>query len=100
MTQMYMKALCTSRPDAKIFAMDTEKPDHPIAVARANLSELLAASRLLRRVYFLTSRGKPQAALVPADLGDAVVAVGGVDAAVALLTAAVREESAEPSNAP
>ncbi|MFI7618018.1 type II toxin-antitoxin system prevent-host-death family antitoxin [Nonomuraea terrae] len=77
--------------------MDAEKLDHPIAEARANLSELLAAVRLLRRVYFLTSRGKPQAAIVPAELGDAVVAAGGVDAAVALLTAAVRNQSAEPS---
>ncbi|MBB6343761.1 prevent-host-death family protein [Nonomuraea muscovyensis] len=71
--------------------MDTEKTEHPIAEARANLSELLAAARLLRRVYFLTSRGKPQAAIVPAELGDAVVAAGGVDAAVELLNRAAKK---------
>jgi prevent-host-death family protein len=65
--------------------MDITRDEHPIAEARANLSELLAAVRLLRRVSFLTSRGKPQAAIVPAELGEAVLAVGGPDAAVELL---------------
>ena len=65
--------------------MDIEKADHPIAEARANLSELLTSARLLKRVYFLTSRGKPQAAVVPAEVGEAVVAAGGVEAALKLL---------------
>lgn len=73
--------------------MDIEKPDHPIAEARANMSELLSAVRLLRRVYFLTSRGKPQAAIVPPELGDAVLAAGGADAAIELLTKAAKETS-------
>lgn len=65
--------------------MDTEQPDHSIAEARANLSELLASTRLLRRAYFLTSRGKRQAAVVPAELGEAVERVGGPDRAAAIL---------------
>lgn len=67
--------------------MDTENEDHPIAEARANLSELLASVRLLRRTYFLTSRGKRQAALVPAELGELIQQVGGPDKALAILTA-------------
>ncbi|MFF7022993.1 type II toxin-antitoxin system prevent-host-death family antitoxin [Streptomyces klenkii] len=65
--------------------MDTEKSDHPIAEARANLSELLASVRLLRRAYFLTSRGKRQAALVPAELGELVQQAGGPDKAAAII---------------
>ncbi|MFE1539461.1 type II toxin-antitoxin system prevent-host-death family antitoxin [Streptomyces microflavus] len=67
--------------------MDTETSDHPIAEARANLSELLASVRLLRRVVFLTSRGKRQAAVVPAELGELVERAGGADAAAAILSA-------------
>jgi prevent-host-death family protein len=65
--------------------MDTETEDHSIAEARANLSELLASVRLLRRVYFLTSRGKRQAAIVPTDLGELVQQVGGPEKATAIL---------------
>lgn len=64
-----------------------EATDHAIADARANLSELLASVRLLRVVRFLTSRGKRQAALVPAELGELVAAVGGPDAAAEILRA-------------
>lgn len=65
--------------------MDIENPDQSIAEARANLSELLASTRLLKRVYFLTSRGKRQSAVVPAEVGEAVLAAGGVEAALKLL---------------
>jgi hypothetical protein len=65
--------------------MDTEKADQSIAETRANLSELLSAVRLLRRAYFLTSRGKRQAAVVPAELGEAVERAGGPDKATAIL---------------
>jgi prevent-host-death family protein len=65
--------------------MDTEKPDQSIAETRANLSELLASVRLLRRTYFLTSRGKRQAAVVPAELGEVVEKAGGPDKAAAIL---------------
>lgn len=72
--------------------MDTEKDDHPIAEARANLSELLSAVRLLRRVYFLASRGKRQAALVPVELGELVQEAGGPDRAAAILASHMRGE--------
>ncbi|MFJ9468348.1 type II toxin-antitoxin system prevent-host-death family antitoxin [Streptomyces caniferus] len=65
--------------------MDENATDHPIAEARANLSELLASVRLLRVVRFLTSRGKRQAALVPVELGELVEQVGGIDVAAAIL---------------
>lgn len=65
--------------------MDAEKTDHPIAEARANLSELLSAVRLLRRSYFLTSRGKRQAVIHPVELGELVEQAGGPDKAAAIL---------------
>lgn len=65
--------------------MDANNADQPIAEARANLSELLASVRLLRRQYFLTSRGKRQAAIVPAELGELVEKVGGPDKATRVL---------------
>jgi prevent-host-death family protein len=65
--------------------MDTEKDDHPIAEARANLSELLSAVRLLRRSYFLTSRNKRQAALVPVELGELIEQAGGPDKVAAII---------------
>lgn len=66
--------------------MDTEKTDHPIAEARANLSELLTSARLLKRQYFLTSRGKRHAAVVPPDLGELIAEVGGPEEAAAVLS--------------
>jgi len=65
--------------------MDTSKEDQPIAEARANISKLHNAVQLLRRVYFLTSRGTREAAVVPVDLGELIQQVGGPDAAVAIL---------------
>jgi antitoxin (DNA-binding transcriptional repressor) of toxin-antitoxin stability system len=53
--------------------------------ARANLSEVIASVRLLRRCVFLTRRDKPQAVLVPTELGDAVIDVGGADTATRIL---------------
>lgn len=57
----------------------------PISAARANLSELVASVRLLRRCVMLTQRGKPRAAIVPAELGEAVIAAGGPDSALQIL---------------
>lgn len=82
---MYIRASCTSSLFARIGSMDTDSPNQSIAEARANLSELLSAVRLLRRTYFLTSRNKRQAALVPCELGEAIERVGGPDTALALL---------------
>ncbi|RSS11434.1 prevent-host-death family protein [Streptomyces sp. WAC08401] len=67
--------------------MDPNAEDQPIAVARANISKLHNAVQLLRRVYFLTSRGTREAAVVPVDLGELVQEVGGADTAVAILKA-------------
>jgi prevent-host-death family protein len=57
----------------------------PISDARANLSELVASVRLLRKCVLLTQRGKPRAAIVPAELGEAINAAGGPDAALKML---------------
>lgn len=65
--------------------MDINAEDQPIVEARANLSKLHNAVQLLRRVYFLTSRGTREAALVPVDLGELVQQAGGPDSAVAIL---------------
>lgn len=65
--------------------MDVNKRDQPIAEARANLSELLSAVRLLRRSYYLTSRGKRQAVIHPVDFGELVDQAGGVDAVAQLV---------------
>jgi prevent-host-death family protein len=66
--------------------MDTENPDQSIAEARANLSELLASTRLLKRVYFLTSRGKRQAAVIPAELGSLIEQAGGPERVAEMLS--------------
>lgn len=65
--------------------MDMTRDEQPISEARANLTELVANVRLLRRGIFLTRRDKRQAAIVPVELGEAAEAVGGPDAAVAIL---------------
>lgn len=75
-----------------VASMDIEREDQPIAEARANLSELMAAVRLLRRVYFFASRGKRQAAIVPFELGEAVQRAGGADKAMAIITAYLEAE--------
>lgn len=72
--------------------MDINAEDQSIVEARANLSKLHNAVQLLRRVYFLTSRGTREAALVPADLGELIQEVGGVDSATAILKAHVAPE--------
>jgi prevent-host-death family protein len=64
--------------------VDTESV--AISEARANLSEVVSSVRLLRRCVFLTQRGKRRAALVPVELGEAVKAAGGPDAALKLLS--------------
>lgn len=63
--------------------MDTDAI--PTSEARANLSDVIATVRLLRRCVFLTRRDKPQAALVPVELAEAVQEIGGPDAAAQIL---------------
>lgn len=65
--------------------MDTNQTDHPIVEARANMSSIHSAVELLRRVYFLTARGKRKVALVPVDLGELIEKTGGPDAAAKIL---------------
>jgi prevent-host-death family protein len=66
---------------------DPTETDGKIAIsdARANLSDLVASVRLLRRCVMLTQRGRPRAAIVPAELGDAVNEAGGPDAVLEIL---------------
>jgi prevent-host-death family protein len=65
----------------------------PVATARANLSEITAQVRIRRTVIILTRRDKPQAALVPAELGEAVHAAGGPDAVTQLLLSRLEASS-------
>ena len=66
----------------------------PTTEARANLSEIIKVVKLLRRTCFLTSRHKRQIAVVPAELGDLIERVGGVDAAADIIAASLPPESA------
>lgn len=65
--------------------MDIGKEDLPISEARANITEVLASVRLLRRCVFLLSREKPIAAVVPVELGRLVRRAGGPDKAAEIL---------------
>lgn len=59
-----------------------------IGAARANLSEVVGRVRLLRKVVIIagpTRDRRPRAAIVPAELGEAVIAAGGPDAALSIL---------------
>lgn len=68
------------------------KDSLPTSEARANLSEVLASVRLLRRCVFLTRRDKPQAFIGPVELGDAVVEAGGADTAAQILRDHVKSQ--------
>lgn len=78
---LYNKAYCYHR------RMDLNVEDIPISEARANITDVIASVRLLRRCVFLMRREKPQAALVPVELGEAIREAGGPDAALAILRA-------------
>jgi prevent-host-death family protein len=58
-----------------------------ITDARQNLTEVVSSVRLQRRCITLTQRGKARAVVVPVELGEAVKAAGGLDAALKLLRA-------------
>lgn len=73
--------------------MDPSREDQPIAVARANISKLHNAVQLLRRVYFLTSRGTREAAVIPVDLGELIQQAGGPDSAAAILKAHLHDDA-------
>jgi hypothetical protein len=65
------------------------EPDEFLAGdARANLTEIVARVRMLRTVVTIvapTKARKPIAAVVPAELGEAINAAGGPDVALKLL---------------
>jgi prevent-host-death family protein len=54
--------------------------ERPIAEARADLSELTSMVRHTGHSVMLTRRGKPQAAVVPAELAEAAEALGNEEA--------------------
>ena len=56
-----------------------------ISDARAELAELVTRARMLGEIVTLTQRGKPRAAIVPAELADAIAAVGGAGKALEIL---------------
>ena len=67
--------------------MDLNATRQPISEARANITDVIASVRLLRRAVFLTRRDKPLVALVPVELGELVEQAGGPDKAAAILAA-------------
>lgn len=73
--------------------MDQSPDDIPISEARANITDVIASVRLLRRCVFLTRRDKPQAAVVPVELGTLIRQVGGPDVAATILAAHVRHDA-------
>lgn len=69
--------------------MDPTTDDIPISEARANITDVIASVRLLRRCVFLTRRDKPQAAIVPIELGELIRKAGGPDRAAAIISKAL-----------
>ncbi|MFF7631495.1 type II toxin-antitoxin system prevent-host-death family antitoxin [Streptomyces cyaneofuscatus] len=70
--------------------METPTDGIPISEARSNITDVVASVRLLRRCIFLTRRSKPQAAIIPVELGELVQRAGGPDAASEILSAHLR----------
>jgi prevent-host-death family protein len=77
--------------------MDDMDDNVTITDARANLSEVVAAARLQHRCIFLTQRRKRRGAVVSAELGEAIEAAGGPDAALKLLSAAAGQVTTTPA---
>jgi len=70
--------------------MDANTEDQPIVEARANISDLVNAVKLLRRTYFLTRRGRREAAVVTVEIGELVSKLGE-DEAIKAMTAHGKE---------
>ncbi|GAA0972854.1 type II toxin-antitoxin system prevent-host-death family antitoxin [Nocardiopsis tropica] len=66
--------------------MEQAPEEIPVSEARSNFTDVIAQTRLLRQCIFLTRRGKPQVAVVPVELGEAARNVGGVEAAIKILS--------------
>ncbi|MER6601168.1 prevent-host-death family protein [Streptomyces parvus] len=73
--------------------MDSTDENIPISEARANITDVIASVRLLRRCVFLMRREKAQAAIVPIELGELIRAVGGPDVAATVLAGHVKSDS-------
>lgn len=73
--------------------MDQTADDIPISEARANITDVIASVRLLRRCVYLLRRDKPQAAIVPIELGELIRKVGGPDIAATILAGHVKPEA-------
>ncbi|MFE9064875.1 prevent-host-death family protein [Streptomyces violaceusniger] len=73
--------------------MDHTADDIPISEARANITDVIASVRLLRRCVFLLRRDKPQAAIVPIELGEVIRQVGGPDVAATILAGHVKPDA-------
>lgn len=71
--------------------MEAPNDEIPISEARSNITDVVASVRLLRRCIFLTRRSKPQAAIVPVELGTLVKQAGGPDAAAEILSSHLRQ---------
>ena len=67
--------------------MEQPPTEIPVSEARSNFTDVIAQARLLKQVIFLTRRDKPQAAVVPVELGEVTRAVGGVEEAIKILNA-------------
>ncbi|MGW3821822.1 prevent-host-death family protein [Streptomyces sp. NPDC005071] len=74
--------------------MESSAENVPISEARANITDVIASVRLLRRCVFLMRRDKAQAAIVPIELGELIRSVGGPDVAAAILAGHVTPDQA------
>jgi hypothetical protein len=70
-----------------------EAKTEPISEARANLTELVTWVRHMRQIVFLTRRNKVDGFIGPTELGEAVNAAGGPDAAAKILREHLRASS-------
>jgi antitoxin (DNA-binding transcriptional repressor) of toxin-antitoxin stability system len=69
-----------------------QKTDIPISEARANITDVIASVRLLRTCVYLMRRDKPQAAIVPIELGELIREAGGPDKAAAIIASHLQGE--------
>lgn len=90
-----LEAIRTERPVHNVARSPWASPPRSLAVdeftigqASAQLGEIADSVRLLRKIVVIVHRDKartPHAAIVPLDVGEAIEAAGGPDAALKLL---------------
>ena len=81
---MSITSTCTTNHTATIDGVDIPQ-DVTVAIARANITEVISRVRLLRWTVFLINRRTPMAAVVPIELGKLVRRAGGADRAIEIL---------------